>query len=51
MYAHTGALVQHMKTFSFDFNYYYIYWKGVQDNLINRKPRPGGSKPESKPEK
>jgi hypothetical protein len=39
MYAHTGALVQHMKTFSFDFNYYYVYWKGIQDKIINRKPR------------
>jgi hypothetical protein len=49
MYAHTGALVQHMKTFSFDFNYYYVYWKGVQDKLINRKPKPGGSEPEQQP--
>lgn len=37
LYAHTGAMVQHMKTFSFDSNYYYVYWKGVQDNLITRK--------------
>jgi len=52
MYAHTGALVQHMKTFSFDFNYYYIYWKGIQDNLINRKPRPGATQqPQQQPDK
>jgi hypothetical protein len=39
-------MVQHLKTFSYDFNYYYVYWKGIQDKIINRKPRPNGSKPE-----
>lgn len=37
IHAHTGAIAQHLKTFSYDQNYYYIYWKGVQDKLINRK--------------
>lgn len=40
LYAHTGAVLQHMKTFSYDLNYYYVYWKGVQDKLINRKGKP-----------
>ena len=26
LYAHTGALVQHMKRFSLDFGYYALYW-------------------------
>ena len=46
IYVHTGAMVQHMKTFSFDFNYYYVYWRGVQDKIVNRKPRPGAAQPE-----
>lgn len=37
LYAHTGALVPHMKTFSFDKNYYNIYWGGIADGKI-RKP-------------
>ena len=34
LYAHTGALVQHMKRFSFDSNYYNFYWNGIEKNLI-----------------
>ena len=26
IYAHTGAIVKHMKRFSFDENYYKMYW-------------------------
>jgi hypothetical protein len=26
LYAHTGALVKHMKRFSLDFGYYALYW-------------------------
>ena len=40
MYAHTGAIVPHMKTFSFDKNYYNIYWNGVAEGKI-RKHSPG----------
>jgi len=43
LYAHTGATVQHMKTFSLDQNYYNIYWDGVNNNKI-RKPGIGRSK-------
>jgi hypothetical protein len=44
MYAHTGATVQHMKKFSFDRNYYNVYWKSVSDGNLKRK-RSGGSQP------
>jgi hypothetical protein len=30
VYAHTGALVQHMKRFSFDVNYYGLYWNNYK---------------------
>ena len=29
LYAHTGALVKHMKRFAFDANYYNLYWQAV----------------------
>jgi hypothetical protein len=35
-YAHTGALVTHMKTFPFDISYYALFWTAynkVQDDL------------------
>lgn len=43
LYAHTGAVVQHMKTFSFDQNYYNLYWHGIATEFI-KKP---GHKKES----
>lgn len=39
LYAHTGAVVPHMKTFSFDKNYYNIYWSGIADGKINKPGR------------
>jgi hypothetical protein len=39
LYAHTGALVPHMKTFSFDKNYYNIYWNGIAEGKINKPGR------------
>lgn len=36
-YAHTGAHVQHLKTFSYDINYYYLYWNAVRENKVKRK--------------
>ena len=36
-YAHTGAHLQHLKTFSFDINYYNMYWTGVTEKKIKRK--------------
>ena len=42
LYAHTGATVQHMKTFSFDQNYYNLYWHGINTGFI-RKPNNGRS--------
>ena len=36
-YAHTGALVQHMKRFSFDVNYYKLYWNGLEKDLFSKK--------------
>ena len=33
-YAHTGAIVQHMKRFSLDLNYYNAYWNGIEKGLI-----------------
>lgn len=36
-YAHTGAQVQHLKTFSYDINYYNMYWTGVAEGKIKRK--------------
>jgi hypothetical protein len=40
LYAHTGAVVPHMKKFSFDKNYYNIYWSGIAEGKI-RKHNPG----------
>ena len=37
LYAHTGAHAQHLKTFSFDINYYDMYWTGVAEGKIKRK--------------
>lgn len=37
LYAHTGAIAQHMKTFSFDINYYNLYWGAVNENKVRRK--------------
>lgn len=34
LYAHTGAVVPHMKKFSFDKNYYNIYWSSIADGKI-----------------
>jgi GT2 family glycosyltransferase len=39
LYAHTGATVQHLKTFSFDQNYYNVYWNGIQTNYIQKPGR------------
>jgi GT2 family glycosyltransferase len=36
LYAHTGATVQHMKTFSFDQNYYNLYWHGLNTGFIKK---------------
>jgi hypothetical protein len=36
-YAHTGALVQHMKKFSFDVNYYRLYVNGLEKGLFSKK--------------
>jgi hypothetical protein len=46
LYAHTGAVVPHMKTFSFDKNYYNIYWSGIADGKINK---PGRTLADKKP--
>lgn len=35
-YAHTGAIVQHMKRFSLDFNYYSLYWNGLKKELFRK---------------
>jgi GT2 family glycosyltransferase len=34
LYAHTGALVQHMKRFSYDVNFYQLYWAN-HENIVN----------------
>jgi GT2 family glycosyltransferase len=46
LYAHTGATVQHMKTFSFDQNYYNLYWNGIATEFI-KKPGNGRSESDS----
>ena len=46
LYAHTGAHVQHMKTFSFDMNYYNVYWNGISTGFI-KKPGRGRSESNS----
>jgi hypothetical protein len=46
LYAHTGAHVQHMKTFSFDVNYYNVYWNGISTGFI-KKPGRGRSESDS----
>jgi hypothetical protein len=47
VHAHTGARVKHMKRFSFDENYYSLYWKtaeameqakkGINDAIITKE--------------
>jgi hypothetical protein len=37
LYAHTGAVVEHMKRFSFDINYYNVYWNALEKGLFNKK--------------
>jgi hypothetical protein len=37
LYAHTGAVVQHMKRFSLDVNYYNLYWNGLQKELFTKE--------------
>jgi GT2 family glycosyltransferase len=39
LYAHTGATVQHMKTFSFDKNYFNLYWNGIQTEFVKKPGR------------
>jgi hypothetical protein len=34
LYAHTGALVQHIKRFSLDYSYYALYW--AHEHLKNK---------------
>jgi hypothetical protein len=34
LYAHTGAVVEHIKRFSFDINYYNLYWNGLEKKLF-----------------
>lgn len=46
LYAHTGAQVQHMKKFSFDRNFYNLYWNGIATGFVT-KP---GRKPTEKKE-
>jgi len=36
LYAHTGAIVQHMKRFSLDYNYYALYWNALEKGLIQK---------------
>jgi len=33
VFAHTGALAQHMKRFSFDVAYYGLYWKEYERQM------------------
>jgi hypothetical protein len=37
LYAHTGATVQHMKRFSFDLEYYKMFWSQVNDRIEKEK--------------
>jgi len=36
LYVHTGAIVQHMKRFSLDYNYYSLYWNGLDKGIIKK---------------
>jgi len=36
LYAHTGALVQHMKRFSLDINYHNLYWNGIEKGIFKK---------------
>ena len=37
LYAHTGAYVQHMKTFTLDLSYHHMYWENAH-KIIRNKP-------------
>jgi hypothetical protein len=37
LYAHTGAVVQHMKRFSFDKNYYDVYWNAKEQKIFTKE--------------
>jgi GT2 family glycosyltransferase len=37
LYAHTGATVEHMKRFSFDANYYNVYWNALEKELFTKE--------------
>lgn len=36
LYAHTGAIVQHIKRFSLDYNYYSLFWNGIEKEIIKK---------------
>lgn len=36
LYAHTGALVKHIKRFALDENYYYLYWASIENGTLIR---------------
>lgn len=36
LHAHTGAVVQHMKRFSLDNNYYSLFWNGLDKGVIKQ---------------
>jgi len=37
LYAHTGATVEHMKRFSFDANYYNVYWNALEKKIFTKE--------------
>jgi hypothetical protein len=37
LHAHTGAIVEHIKRFSFDANYYNLYWNALEKGLFTIK--------------
>ena len=34
VYSHTGAVVKHIKRFAYDYNYYSLYWSGLDAKLF-----------------
>jgi len=36
LHAHTGATVKHLKTFSFDKDYYNLYWTGLEKQIFTK---------------
>jgi hypothetical protein len=40
LYAHTGAIVKHMKRFSLDYEYYYMYWTSDMIKELEEKNTP-----------